>query len=48
MEEAIRRARNRRPATTSDHRSGEREVQAAGRRPEPEQEDAAGRALKKL
>ena len=47
MEEAVRRARDRRPATTSDHRSGEREAQAAGRRPEPGQEDAAGRALKK-
>ena len=47
MEEAVRRARDRRDATTSDHRSGEREVQAAGRRPEPGQEDAAGRALKK-
>ena len=47
MEEAVRRARDRRTATASDPRGGEREAQAAGRRPEPGQEDAAGRALKK-
>ena len=47
MEEAVRRARDRRTATASDPRGGERKAQAAGRRPEPGQEDAAGRALKK-
>ena len=47
MEEAVRRARDRRTATASDPRGGKPEAQATGRRPEPGQEDAAGRALKK-
>ena len=47
MEEAVRRARDRRATTASDPRGGEREAQAAGRRPESGQENAAGRALKK-
>ena len=47
MEEAVRRARDRLATTASDPRGGEREAQATGRRPEPGQEDAAGRALKK-
>jgi putative transposase len=47
MEEAVRRARHCRVATASDLGGGEQEAQAAGCRPEPRQEDAAGRALKK-
>ena len=47
MEEAVRRARDRLATTASDPRRGEPGAQATGRRPEPGQEDAAGRALKK-
>ena len=47
MEEAVCWARHRRTATTSDLGGGEPKAEAAGRRPEPRQEDAAGRALKK-
>ncbi len=47
MQEAVLRARDRRAATASDPRGGEPEAQATGRRPEPKQEDSAGRALKK-
>ena len=47
MEEAVRRARHRRVATASNPGGGEHEAQAVGGRPEPRQEDAAGRALKK-
>ena len=47
LKEAVRRSRRCRVATASDLGRREREAEATGGRPEPRQEDAAGRALKK-
>ena len=47
MEAAVRRAWDRRITTAPNHRGGGPQAQVAGGGPEPRQEDAAGRALKK-
>ena len=48
MEEAVCWAWRCRVATATDLGGGEPEAQAAGCRPQPRQEDTAGRALKKI
>jgi len=48
LEEAVRRTWYRRAAAASDLGGREPEAQAAGRGPQPRQEDVTGRALKKL